>query len=85
MPFQPNKIFMSVRSGRVYHPAPEITGGIGLVKSSLAIEFSTMFDFERGEENGPTRFRWKGREYEIDAEWYKEKMSNSKIAEYEST
>ncbi|XP_014220136.1 UPF0598 protein CG30010 [Trichogramma pretiosum] len=74
MPFQPQKIFMSVHSGRVYHPAPESIGGVGLVKSSLAIEFSTMFKFEHGEENPPTYFNWEGQEYKLDQEWFKDKM-----------
>ncbi|KAJ8683409.1 hypothetical protein QAD02_019201 [Eretmocerus hayati] len=70
VPFEPHKIFMSIHSGRIYHPAPETTGGIGLVKSSLAIEFSSHFDFANGEEKGPTHFRWQGKTYEIDSEWY---------------
>ncbi|OXU25825.1 hypothetical protein TSAR_015628 [Trichomalopsis sarcophagae] len=76
LPFQPNKIFMSPDTGRVYHPGPEITGGIGLVKSSLAIEFSSLFDFEHGEESGPTHFLWQGKKYNLDLEWYKEKIPN---------
>ncbi|XP_011501574.1 PREDICTED: UPF0598 protein CG30010 [Ceratosolen solmsi marchali] len=74
IPFEPNKIFMSVHSGRVYHPAPEVIGGIGLVKSSLAIEFSSHFYFENGAENGPTQFNWQGKEYKLDCEWYKLKI-----------
>jgi hypothetical protein len=65
---------MSLQTGRVYHPAPELIGGIGLVKSSLAIEFSSHFQFEHGEKNGPTQFHWQGKEYQIDCEWYKLKM-----------
>ena len=67
---------MSAHSGRVYHPAPEAIGGVGLVKSSLAIEFSSLFDFENGEENGPTQFHWQGKIYKLDNEWYKDKMLN---------
>lgn len=67
---------MSLKSGRVYHPAPESAGGIGLVKSSLAIEFSSLFNFDKGEEYGPTQFNWQGIEYEIDSKWYKKRMSD---------
>lgn len=67
---------MSIATGRIYHPAPEIVGGIGLVKSSLAIEFSSLFSFEKGEEYGPTQFQWRGKEYTIDSEWYIKKMPN---------
>lgn len=63
---------MSVQTGRVYHPAPERTDGIGLVKSSLAIEFSSFFDFEKGEAEGPTLFCWQGKTYKIDSKWYRE-------------
>ncbi|CAB3373515.1 Hypothetical predicted protein [Cloeon dipterum] len=38
VPFQPDHIFVHPVSGRVYHPAPEKVGGIGLVRSQLAIE-----------------------------------------------
>ncbi|XP_014208093.1 UPF0598 protein CG30010 [Copidosoma floridanum] len=73
VPFQPNKIFMSP-NGRVYHPAPIVTGGIGLVKSSLAIEFSSQFEFGEGEESGPTKFHWQGKEYKIDKQWYTDRI-----------
>lgn len=64
---------MNPTTGRVYHPAPIIIGGIGLVKSSLAIEFSTYFSFDNGEENGPTQFLWQNKKYDLDTEWYKDK------------
>ncbi|XP_012286384.1 UPF0598 protein CG30010 [Orussus abietinus] len=71
VPFEPNKIYMNINSGRVYHPAPEVAGGAGLVTSKLAIEFSSFFTFEKGERHGPTHFTWKGRRYDLDQKWYK--------------
>ncbi|XP_046558886.1 UPF0598 protein CG30010-like [Haliotis rubra] len=58
--FEPEKICMLPSSGRVYHPASPVLGGVGLIKSSLAIEFSRDFEFENGETNPPTHFKWKG-------------------------
>lgn len=65
---------MSVQTGRVYHPAPEITGGVGLVRSKLAIEFSNAFTFANGEAGDPTHFNWKGVEYSLDKQWYRDKI-----------
>ncbi|ESO90829.1 hypothetical protein LOTGIDRAFT_206699 [Lottia gigantea] len=56
--FEPEKVCMLPQSGRVYHPASLKYGGVGLIKSSLAIEFSKHFEFENGEENPPTQFTW---------------------------
>lgn len=58
--FLPSRICMLPNTGRVYHPAPAKVGGIGLIKSSLAIELSKYFEFENGEDNPPTLFTWKG-------------------------
>ncbi|XP_022901798.1 UPF0598 protein CG30010 [Onthophagus taurus] len=70
--FQPEMIFMLPESGRVYHPAPEKVGGIGLVRSKLAIEFSKHFTFDNGETEPPTKFNYDGREYDLNNVWYKE-------------
>lgn len=75
VPFEPQKLFMNVNTGRVYHPAPEKTGGIGLVRSNLAIEFSAFFDFENGQENAPTHFTWKDKRYELNTVWYRSKST----------
>lgn len=64
---------MNPATGRVYHPAPTLAGGIGLVKSSLAIEFSSYFSFDNGEEHGPTQFLWRNTKYDLDTKWYKDK------------
>lgn len=60
---------MDQKTGRVYHPAPERAGGAGLVKSSLAIDFSPKFQFGNGEANAPTHFRWSDRNYQLE-QWY---------------
>ncbi|CAK9799232.1 UPF0598 protein C8orf82 homolog [Anthophora quadrimaculata] len=74
VPFEPEKLYMNVESGRVYHPAPERTGGIGLVRSKIAIELSTLFNFEKGEENGPTHVFWNDKKYAVNTEWCKNKV-----------
>ncbi|XP_026856789.1 UPF0598 protein C8orf82 homolog [Electrophorus electricus] len=60
--FQPESLFMHPVSGRVYHPAPERVGGVGLVRSALAIELSPFFQYSLGEVNTtqPTHFLWAG-------------------------
>ena len=47
--FDPSNLYMNPLSGRVYHPANERFGRIGLVRSKLAIELSKHFIFENGE------------------------------------
>jgi len=41
---------------------------VGLIKSSLAIELSKYFKFERGEEEPPTHLFWCGQRYELTNE-----------------
>lgn len=77
-PFEPDKIFMSPTSGRVYHPAPDKVGGIGLVRSNLAIEFSKLFHFENGETKPPTHFAWKNKNHQLDMGWYKEAVAKNR-------
>ena len=60
---------MLPESGRVYHPAPSLPTGVGLIKSSLAIELSQTFEFREGEdEEMPTHFVWKGKRWELNNE-----------------
>jgi len=68
--FQPHKLCMLPKSGRIYHPGPEKAGGVGLVKSSLAIELSRYFIHKKGRPDAdpPTHFVWNGAEYELDNE-----------------
>ncbi|XP_035678211.1 UPF0598 protein CG30010-like [Branchiostoma floridae] len=68
-PFSPDKLCMLPRSGRVYHPAPAKVGGVGLVKSSLAIELSRDFRFgDEGEYAPPVGFLWRGQEVQLTNE-----------------
>ena len=68
VPFQPSKLCMLPGSGRVYHAGLEKLGGVGLVKSSLAIELSRFFLYEPGadENSPPTMFVWRGRTWGLD-------------------
>lgn len=62
--FQPDKICMHPISGRVYHPGPEVTGGVGLVKSYLAIQLSQNFVYKNANtEQVPEMFIWKDKKY----------------------
>ncbi|MCJ8750025.1 hypothetical protein PDJAM_G00194070 [Pangasius djambal] len=69
-PFQPHSLFMHPDSGRVYHPAPEQFGGVGLVRSALAIEFSPHFHYSSGHDSSaqPTHFLWLGQRYTLTNE-----------------
>lgn len=77
--FEPQKIFMLRETGRVYHPAPERAGYVGLIRSKLAIEFSKHFRFENGEQNPPTQFTYNGVMYNLDNSWY-HKAINKKMS-----
>ncbi|CAH2008223.1 unnamed protein product [Acanthoscelides obtectus] len=77
--FIPEKIFMLPDTGRVYHPAPEKVGGIGLVRSKLAIEFSKHFEFDNGEDNPPTKFTYESVTYDLDTRWYLNLVKKQKI------
>lgn len=69
--FDPQKIFMNPVSGRVYHPASEKVGRIGLIRSKLAIELSKNFEFENGEHQPPTHIVWNDKRLLLDFEWVK--------------
>ena len=69
VPFTPEKICLLPWTGRIYHPTVERTGGIGLIKSSLAIELSKNFEFgPEGEYAPPTHFTWKDKRYTLTNE-----------------
>ncbi|KAH1001788.1 hypothetical protein HUJ04_005756 [Dendroctonus ponderosae] len=68
--FQPERIFMLPETGRVYHPAPDRAGSVGLLRSKLAIEFSSKFAFAHGESKPPTQFTFNGVPYNLQADWY---------------
>lgn len=61
---------MDVENGRVYHPASEQHGSIGLVSSKTAIEFSKMFKYNDTDNYVPTHFLWSGKEYVLDPDWF---------------
>ncbi|EFA03128.2 UPF0598 protein CG30010-like Protein [Tribolium castaneum] len=75
--FEPDKVVMIPETGRVYHPAPERAGGVGLIRSKLAIEFSKHFTFNNGEGNPPTHFTFGGTTYELDNNWYKGRIKQT--------
>lgn len=79
VPFLPDKIYMLPKTGRVYHPAEDKYGGVGLVKSKLAIELSKYFEFQNGELQPPTHFTWKNTKYELDQHWFDEKISSNNL------
>lgn len=65
---------MSPITGRVYHPAEERQGGIGLIRSKLAIEFSKHFEFDGNDDEevelrAPSRFVWNGQVHQLDGAW----------------
>lgn len=69
VPFEPEKLCMPPESGRVYHSALDNVGGVGLVKSSLALELSRFFRYEEmtnPEVAPPVSFRWNGRDLKLD-------------------
>lgn len=72
--FNPDKIYMLPLTGRVYHPADDKYGGVGLVKSKLAIEFSKSFEFNNADLEGPTHFNWNNKIYELDQFWFSKKV-----------
>lgn len=70
--FEPERVIMLPATGRVYHPAHEKAGSVGLIRSKLAIEFSNQFKFMNGEDQPPTHFTFRGTTYELQNDWYYE-------------
>jgi len=76
VPFEPQTLYMKPEleqneggtGGRIYHKAMEYVGGIGLVRSALAIELSKNFIFNDTNSHIPTHFKWKGQTYELTNE-----------------
>ncbi|KFZ47127.1 UPF0598 protein C8orf82, partial [Antrostomus carolinensis] len=68
VPFQPENLLVLPENGRLYHPAPVKTGGVGLVRSALALELSSCFEYEEGLEKPPTHFFWQGKRYRLTEE-----------------
>lgn len=76
--FKPEKIYMLPTTGRIYHPGPEATGGVGLIKSSLAIQLSQNFIYKNpnNTDEAPEFFIWKDKKYSLS----KEVLKNLKIS-----
>ncbi|KAM9365808.1 UPF0598 protein C8orf82 homolog [Pholidichthys leucotaenia] len=70
VPFRPEALFMHPVNGRVYHPGPEHSGGVGLVRSALAIELSPFFVYAaaRDPSGQPTHFLWRGQKHALTSE-----------------
>nr|XP_046248090.1 UPF0598 protein C8orf82 homolog isoform X2 [Scatophagus argus] len=71
VPFCPAALFMHPVSGRVYHPCSDKGGGVGLVRSALAIELSPFFVYAQGDgQSGgqPTHFLWRGQKHTLTNE-----------------
>ncbi|RWS16112.1 UPF0598 protein CG30010-like protein [Dinothrombium tinctorium] len=65
VPFAPQDLCMP-ESGRIYHPAMDYVGGVGLIRSALAIEISKCFHFESNDNEAmPTHFTWEANTYEL--------------------
>jgi len=62
--FQPDQVVMLPETGRVYHAGPANGGGVGLIKSSLAIELSRFFEFADGG-SVPSHFVWQGEKHQL--------------------
>ncbi|KAM3657402.1 UPF0598 protein C8orf82-like isoform 1-T1 [Ammospiza maritima maritima] len=68
VPFQPGMLAVCPRNGRLYHPAPERVGGVGLVRWALAQELSSGFRFQDGPQQPPTHLLWQGKEHRLSGE-----------------
>ncbi|XP_028299696.1 UPF0598 protein C8orf82 homolog [Gouania willdenowi] len=69
-PFCPQALYMNPFTGRLYHPCSQREGGVGLVRSALAIELSSCFVYgsEDGQSGRPTHFIWKGQTHTLTNE-----------------
>ncbi|XP_063050130.1 UPF0598 protein C8orf82 homolog [Engraulis encrasicolus] len=67
--FRPEALYVRRGCGRVYHPASERVGGVGLVRSALAMQLSSHFQYPTpGQEGTPTHFLWEGQRHELTNE-----------------
>ncbi|KAL5263047.1 hypothetical protein ACHWQZ_G008444 [Mnemiopsis leidyi] len=80
-PLNLSDIAMCPKSGRVYHPAPYRQGGIGLIKSKLAIELSNNFVFEENR-NLPSGIRWNDKYYALNHQILKLLDSRPSVGRY---
>ncbi|NWR55295.1 CH082 protein, partial [Bucorvus abyssinicus] len=68
VPFRPESLVMAPENGRLYHAAPARAGGVGLVRSALALEWSPGFEYSEGLAQPPTHFNWEGQRYRLTEE-----------------
>ncbi|KAM9832085.1 UPF0598 protein C8orf82 homolog [Neosynchiropus ocellatus] len=69
VPFRPEALYMEPDSGRLYHPCSDRTGGVGLVRSALAMELSPSFVYDAAENaSGPTHVMWGGARLQLTKE-----------------
>lgn len=70
VPFRPEALYMHPVSGRVYHPCSEREGGVGLVRSAMAIELSPFFVYaqEDSQSGQPIHFLWGGQKHTLTNE-----------------
>lgn len=61
LPFEPARLLPLAANGRLYHPAPERAGGVGLVRSALAFELSACFEYGPNSPTVPSHVHWQGR------------------------
>ena len=59
---------MVPETGRVYHPGPDLSGGVGLISDRLSILWSQeqRFIFNDGESEAPSGFVWEERDFRLD-------------------
>lgn len=70
VPFRPEALYMHPVSGRVYHPCSEHGGGVGLIRSALAIELSPSFFYAQDDSQSgqPTHFLFNGEKHRLTNE-----------------
>ncbi|KFD48722.1 hypothetical protein M514_10433 [Trichuris suis] len=62
VPFEPQRLFMWPNTGRLYYPAAEELGGVGLISSALAIRIGSLFRYANNS-NEPTDIQWRDKKY----------------------
>ncbi|XP_054164845.1 UPF0598 protein CG30010-like [Oppia nitens] len=75
VPFEPQTLYMKIdfgidvneTEGRIYHKSMDKLGGIGLIRSALALGISKHFQFNDNSKS-PTHFVWKEKTYELTNE-----------------
>lgn len=77
--FSPERIYMLPQTGRVYHPAAEMYGGVGLIRSKLAIELSKNFVFANSDSQTPSHFTWKNKTYVLNQNWFQDILNKHEI------